>query len=759
MGDFFQKLRRRNIFRVAGAYIFVGWILIQFVVAVETPLSLPDWTDTLCILLLVFFFPVAMICAWAFELTPEGVKRTAAVPEGQSIARKTGRKLDYFIIVGLALVAVLIVAQAILAGLETEQIVSDSQAGSKDNNPSRMSPKIPPTSKTAEIASWTERLTKHWQLTAIGGTVVFLIGSVIWFTNRKRLSADSAQSVVEFTNSTTTLAKSIAVLPFVNRSSDPGDASFTDGIHDDLLTQLAKIDDMHVISRTSVLRYAETDRSMKEIAGELCVATVMQGGVQRAGSRVLINVQLIDAVLDAHIWAERYDRELTVENIFDIQKEITIAIANALQSVLTRDDEAELAEMPTKNLTAYEAFIRGNTLFKDGSLTKESLVDSIAAYDEAIAVDPDFAAAYAAKAQAQLRLYWNFDPGNKNWITIARTSIDQAEALAPENIETLIVRAYYHYWGFLDYKLAGTFIERALLKAPNNAQVLALKGFVARRAGWFDKATQALETAHQLDPLDIFTPLTLADVYLPFGQFDKARTIIDRTRGLNPTNEDSVWASALYWYYRGEPERAWTVIAAVEPRPNWTSFALMRLFYAYFTRDCEKIDFALETVPAAQPGNATYRESFNIRKALALELQGKMDESRRLIQEICARTEMLEDPYPGGWSEHAPYSPVILPGLMRDLGGIRAAVAELEANAVPDAAGALIHQFNIAVAFARADAPDAALDHIDKITKVAGPSVYLRMKIDPAFDNLRDHLGYAVAEGDYKKWAAENGYA
>ena len=263
--SFFQELKRRNVFRVAVAFVIVAWLLIQLVDIFVPMFGLPDWTGRLIVLLLVVAFPVALLFAWAFEMTPEGIKLEKHVDRSESITHHTGRKLDFIIIAVLA--AALAVSMYVNFNGDDELVV-DAPG---------------------------ERL-------------------------------------------------SIAVLPFANRSAEAADIFFVDGMHDDLLTRLAKISAFKVISRTSVLQYRDTEKSMKTIGDELNVATLLEGGVQRAGDRIRINVQLIDADTDEHLWAETYNRELTTENIFEIQEDIARMIAEALHAVLTPAEQQRIAD-------------------------------------------------------------------------------------------------------------------------------------------------------------------------------------------------------------------------------------------------------------------------------------------------------------------------------------------------------------------------------------------------------------------------------
>ena len=450
MGKFFEELRRRNVVRVAGVYAVVAWGLVQIATTLEESMGLPSWFDGLIVAFLLIGLPVALLFAWAFELTPDGVVRTEDVAAGESIGRKTGRKLDFAIIGGILLLGAIIIWQGSRVPDQVENV---------------------PETIAAEIA-------------------------------------EGEPLVADLEDTFAPPEKSIAVLPFENRSPNPDDAFFADGMHDDLLTHLSKIRDMHVISRTSVMGYADTDLKIPEIARDLGVATVMEGAVQRAGSRVRINVQLIDAVTDAHLWAEIYDRELTADNIFEIQSEITKAIATALNSVLSSADKEQLETRPTESLEAYDAYMAGRLKSNVFFSQRERFDEAIALFDLAISYDPDFAEAYAGKAYTQVAAYW-YAIGDEPWLEWALESLQQAEALAPDSVETLTARGYYYYWGLLDYDTANTAFERALDQSPNNILTLAGYAFSNRRAGNFDVALAALEHGHRVDPMSHDVVLSL----------------------------------------------------------------------------------------------------------------------------------------------------------------------------------------------------------------------------------------------------------
>src|SRR6266516_7758725 len=317
--NFFAELKRRNVYKVAIAYGVVAWLLIQIATQVFPFFEIPNWTVRLVVLLIAIGFPIALIIAWAFELTPEGLKRTEAA-DATPAARSSQRAWIY----------VVIVSGAISVG-------------------------------------------------------IFFLGR---YTNSK--SSEEAELP----------AKSIAVLPFENLSGNPETAYFTDGIQEEILTRLAKIADLKVISRTSTARYKSSPANLRQNAKQLGVANILEGTVRKAADQVRVNVQLIKAETDAHLWAETYDRKLT--DIFGVESDIAKTIADTLQAKLTGAEKQLIAAQPTTDLTAYELYLKGRLLWsKRGG---ENLRQAIGFYEQAIARDPKYALAYTGVAEAYVLL-------------------------------------------------------------------------------------------------------------------------------------------------------------------------------------------------------------------------------------------------------------------------------------------------------------------------------------------------------------------
>jgi TolB-like protein/Tfp pilus assembly protein PilF len=426
MASVWGELKRRNVIKVAIAYVIVAWLILQIGDTLGPALRLPDAVNTALAFFLILGFPLAVFFAWAFELTPDGLKKEKDVDRSESITNITGRKLD-FAIIGILAIALVFFASTHQWGSESER--ADSPYSAK-------------------------------------------LG-----------------------------AQSIAVLPFVNRSNRDEDLFFTDGIHDDLLTQLAKINDLKVISRTSVMHYRNTDMRIPQIAQELGVATVLEGGVQRAGQRIRINAQLIDVATDQHIWAETYDREMTIANLFDIQTEITRQIVTAVRGQLTAEEQQVFVGAPTQSLEAYEAYLHARNLLTRSGYNLDKYKAALPYAEEAVALDPNFTLAHLQIATIHARLVWMGYDVSPEREQAARTSLNKAAAiLNPESPELLAAQGEFLYRFEHDYPAALNAFRKSHAAMPGNTSVLARLGFTQRRVGLWEESVDSLLRSADLDP-------------------------------------------------------------------------------------------------------------------------------------------------------------------------------------------------------------------------------------------------------------------
>jgi TolB-like protein/Flp pilus assembly protein TadD len=391
--------------------------------------------------------------------------------------------------------------------------------------------------------------------------------------------------------------RSIAVLPFASLSADPENSYFASGIHDELLTQLSKLGDLRVISRTSVMQYAGTTKPVGQIASELGVGVVLEGSVQRAGTRVRVQAQLIDAATDEHLWAESYDRDLT--DVFAIQRDIAQQIASALQARLTVAERATLAQAPTQNPEAYDFYLQARDYHLRADITEESLETARRLYERAVALDPTFALAHAwlSYAHGQVR-WWGLDRSDARRDQ-QRAAAERAVQLQPRLPEARMALGLYHYWGHRDYERALIELRSALQSAPGHADLHYLIGAVLRRQGKFEEGVREMEQALLLDPRNTLISRDLALAYTVLRRFTEADRILSRVLELAPDYYDAAASKGeLYITWRGTVD---TLHAAAhrftEEGSGTRSVSLHRFTAARLTRDHGAALRAAEAAP------------------------------------------------------------------------------------------------------------------------------------------------------------------
>jgi TolB-like protein len=317
---------------------------------------------------------------------------------------------------------------------------------------------------------------------------------------------------------------SVAVIPFTNMSGDPDNDPFTAGIHDDLLTHLSRIKSIRTVSRTSMLQYADTALSVPDIAAELDVATILEGGVQRSGDRIRINVQLIRADRDEHLWAETYDRELSASNVFEIQSEIARSIADALRATLTEDDERRLAVVPTQDIDALDRYFIGRRLLEQR--TRESLEAAIQYFEQVTEIDPGFALGWSGLADAYMLMPEYSSTFDRQLVEDkARNAVRHALDIDPNIPEVKATHAWYEL-RFYDWDAAEAIFRDALTVSPDNINVLHWLSHVLSFQGRFDEAIEYARRAVEVDPESNMMRTNLAYILVDAGQFDEALEVV-----------------------------------------------------------------------------------------------------------------------------------------------------------------------------------------------------------------------------------------
>jgi TolB-like protein/Tfp pilus assembly protein PilF len=436
---FFGELKRRNVYKVAVAYIVAGWALAQGFAQVLPVFSVPNWVIQLLVLLVILGLPVALGLAWAFELTPEGLKRTEEVDPVAAAAQKK-RTWIYVVIVGA--------------------------------------------------------------LVSIG---LFFLGrySAINATPRQSEAATAIQQ------------KSIAVLPFENLSDDKQNTYFADGVQDQILTNLGRVSDLKVISHTTVRQYKSgVPRNLREIGKQLGVTHILEGSVQRAGDRLRIAAQLIDARTDSQVWAETYDR--TAADLFAIQSELAESIVAQLQAKLSPEQKAYIEARPTQDLVAFELYLRAKQIIDSYLIADDvraAVLSALQSLDQAIKRDPDFLSAYCYIARANDLLYFfDLDP-TPDRILLAEAAVKAALRLRPDSAEAHFAMADFLFRCHRDYDGALKELAIARRGLPNDTAFFILSGYINRRRNNWAQAERDFSTAVALDPRNPNAYNLLADTY------------------------------------------------------------------------------------------------------------------------------------------------------------------------------------------------------------------------------------------------------
>jgi TolB-like protein/cytochrome c-type biogenesis protein CcmH/NrfG len=475
MSGFFEELQRRKVYRVAIAYIVASWALAQGLAQVLPVFDVSNSAIRVAIVLMLIGFPVALVLAWVFDVTPQGIVVTPA----PSAHRR--RNLIVLIAAG---------------------VIVSASAG------------------------------------------FFLLPRAV------RQKVD----------------KSVAVLPFENLSSDPENAYFADGIQEEVLTRLAKIGDLKVISRASTQQYQSQPSNLAEIAKQLGVENILEGSVQKAGSQVRVNVHLVNAQTGSQLWAETYDRKLS--DIFAVESEIARGIAGSLQTTLTGGEEQALAANPTNNPEAYDAYLRGLAFEARSNYSSDALFKAIDFYNLAVRLDPNFALAWARLSGVHALLYSNRRDTTAARRDAAKQALENAQKLQPNAPETLLFTGYYQYWVLHDYGVAKATFKRVSKILPGNSEVLFALAAIARSEGDWDESVAYWERGLALNPRNTALLTEVAFTYAALRQFPKAENLYDRALDILP-NEVSIMAlKASIYQAEGNLQEAAKLLAQVNGQTN-----------------------------------------------------------------------------------------------------------------------------------------------------------------------------------------------
>src|ERR1041385_3081603 len=475
MSGFFEELQRRKVYRVAAAYVVAAGFLIQMASAAFPAWELPNWSLRFVIVLLLIGFPIAVILAWAYDITPQGIQGTPT--------RGIHRRRNLILLIALA-------------------VIISASAG------------------------------------------FFLLPRAV----RDKID------------------KSVAVLPFKNFSSDPDNAYFADGIQEEVLTRLAKIGDLKVISRTSTQGYQSEPGNLTEIAKQLGVANILEGTVQKAGNQVRVNVHLVNVQTGSQLWAETYDRKLS--DIFSVETEIAKGIAELLQAKLTGREAQALAARPTNNPQAYDAYLRGLVFEARSNYSSDALFKAIGFYDLAVRLDPNFALAWARLSGVHALLYSNRRDTTAARRDAAKGALENAQKLQPDSPETLLFTGYYQYWVLHDYGLAKATFGRVSEMLPSNSEVLYALAAIARSEGHWDESVAYWERGLALNPRNTALLTEVAFTYAAIRQFPKAEKLYDRALDILPNELSLMALKASIYQAEGNLQESAKLLAQVNAETN-----------------------------------------------------------------------------------------------------------------------------------------------------------------------------------------------
>jgi TolB-like protein/Tfp pilus assembly protein PilF len=659
---FFGELKRRNVYKVAIAYAIVAWLLIQAASILFPTFEAPPWMMKIFVTLAILGFPIALVFAWAFELTPDGLKRTEDVDVSQSTTRKTGRKLDFLIIAVLLFVIGVLIYQ-------------------------RLHPTVP--SITSDVPE-----------------------------------------------------KSIAVLPFENRSHDPDNAYFADGIQDEILTRLAKIADLKVISRTSTQHYKSAPENLPEIARQLGVAHIVEGSVQKSGDAVRVNVQLINAASDSHMWADTFDRKLT--DIFSVESEVAKAIADQLRAKLTGEEEQVIAAKPTDNPEAYDAYLRGLAYTLKAGYTPANALAAQKYLREAVRLDPKFALGWAQLSYSDSLGY--LSTTLQPTVALreeARQAAETALTLQPNLGEAVLAKGFYYYACLKDYDAAVRYFEQARQLLPNNSRMLESMAYLERRRGQWDRSESYLNQAERLDPRNVSLLTQHAMSYVALRRFPEALRKLDQVLIITPDDVAIIAVKASIAQAEGDLPRASALLAPLHLTANELATQVYQAILE--RRSAQIIPRLKEILGNPDPALVFYNGELRFWLGWAQEVAG----DRAAARDSCSQARSELEPFLKEQPEN--YS-LIGDLALTNMGvGEKAAafaLTEQAMAAVPIEKDAVFGPIPIEIlarVAAQMGEPDRAIAALQKLLSIpysgafpAGPLTPALLRLDPMFDPLRN---------------------
>jgi TolB-like protein/Tfp pilus assembly protein PilF len=660
---FFRELKRRNVYKVAVAYVVAGWALAQGLAQVLPVFAVPNWVVQVLVVLIVMGLPVALGLAWAFELTSEGIKRTETADAMPATTRKNKRAWIYVVVIGVLL--------------------------------------------------------------SLG---LFFLG---------RYSAAPTQHAAVDTS-----VKSIAVLPFENLSDNKQNTYFADGVQDQILTNLGRVSDLRVISHTTVRQYKSGEpRNLREIGRQLGVTHILEGSVQRAGNRLRIAAQLIDARTDSQIWAETYDR--TAADLFAIQSELAESIVAQLQAKLSPEQKADIETRPTQDLVAFELYLRAKQIVDSYLIADDvrtALLSALQSLDQAIKRDPDFVSAYCYIARANDLLYFfDLDPTPEP-ILLAEAAVKAALRLRPDSAEAHFAMADFLFRCHRDYD--GALKELAIARPglPNDAAFVILSGYINRRRNNWLQAERDFLDAVALDPRNPNAYNLLADTYnlqrkhlLAAQVYDRVLAAGERAPIVFYRRESAIFNGT------GNATELRDVLAKNPDMDVGGGVTPYRVFLALIDRNFAEAERILAASPREDFQDIDYSFYYPKARFEAMIAKAKGDSARATDAFSAARAILEErlDVKP----EHA-RTLAVLAQVDAGLGRKELAIQEAQhaVDLMPVSKdiydGALVLE-GLAQVYTWTNESDRAIELLQKLVTMPGYTNYARLKLHPMWNPLR----------------------
>jgi TolB-like protein/Flp pilus assembly protein TadD len=671
--SFFAELQRRHVYKFGAAYAVAGWLLVQIITQVFPIYDISAHVQRIFVGVIIAGFPLALIFAWLFDLTPDGIMRTEALsadgetPSEQQERRGTDRRLNY------VLVALLLLALGYI-------------------------------------------IAEHTILKAAGGVAI---------------STAAAND------------KSIAVLPFENLSDDKSNAYFATGIQDEILTRLAKIGALKVISRTSTQHYASSPDNLPEIARQLGVANILEGTVQKAGDAVHINVQLIRASNDEHLWAESYNRKL--DDIFAVEGEVAGSIAEALRARLSSAQRDKLSERPTQNAAAYDAYLRGLVLEAQIGAHAPGAPQSSDEFRQAVDLDPQFGLAWAALSSQQsfLTLY----EGASQHLEAAKSALAMATKFAPDAIETLLADGFYHYWVEHDYEAAKIQFRKVAALAPSNSWAPYALAAIARRQSQWELSRQLFDQAIALDPQNLVLLVDAARGEMAARRTAEAELKIKRGLIVSPGSPSLIAWQVVALQMEGRFDEAQKLLDPLRPELGDGLLGRTLVNQARLTRQYAPAIQLLEDQLPQLDQIAAYRAALSDALGDLQSLSGDAESAAQTYRNALAASEdaLREEP---DNAERLSWRAQANAGL-----GNRAAALADQQHAIRlrpasvDAMDGPVYEEGLVRLQARFGDCDAAFDglrHLLSTNYAPPPLTTANLRVDPDFTSLHDDPRWAA---------------